>query len=70
MGAGDPAALNACVNTRDGSQVAAMSDATLDRVFDACGPQSFTGQSSESVSIFCNGFRGVKLCAVRTGTTV
>lgn len=33
MGAGEQAALNGCVNTRDGNQVAAMSDPTLDRVF-------------------------------------
>lgn len=58
MGTGDLGASNACVNTRDGSQVAAMSDATLDRVFDACVParncvlESFAFQSSKSVSIF------------------
>lgn len=34
MGTGGQAALNGCVNTRDGSQVAAMSGPTLDRV---CG---------------------------------
>lgn len=34
MGAGGPAALNGCVNNRDGNQVAAMSGPTLDRVFD------------------------------------
>lgn len=34
MGTGGQAALNGCVNTRDGNQVAAMSGPTLDRVFD------------------------------------
>lgn len=34
MCTGGQAALNGCVNTRDGNQLAAMSGTTLDRVFD------------------------------------
>lgn len=37
MGTGGQAALNGCVNTRDGNQVAAMPSATVDRVFDRDG---------------------------------
>jgi len=40
MCTGGQAALNGCVNTRDGSQVASMSGSTADRVLgrDACVP--------------------------------
>lgn len=77
-GTANPAASNACVNTRDGSQVAAMSDATGDGVFNArepahdCVLDSFTSQSN--VFLFSDMvFTGLKLRAVRTrarGATV
>lgn len=56
--------LAACVNTRDGSQVAAMLDATLDRVFNACVParkcalESFTFQSRKKRLYFLIWFYG------------